>query len=93
MASTMNVFNAVELTDYIAKRLRKADAKQLGWPGVPLAQFGCIGTEAEALRALLADGTVILIERPKADPSYTATFVCLPSRKPATDKNERIVAN
>jgi len=63
---------------HIKKALRTAGAKQANWPGAPLSHFSVIGEELRVLQAMIADGSVRIVERPKANPAYTATFVCLP---------------
>jgi len=64
--------------DHIKKVIKRADAKRAGWPGAPLSHFSVTGPEIEVLRKQIADGSLRVVDRPKANPKYTATFVCLP---------------
>jgi hypothetical protein len=64
--------------EQITKTMRGREAKSLNWPGMPLGHFACIGFEAQVLREMLADGTAVLIERPrKTNPNMTASFVAV----------------
>ena len=64
---------------YIAKVMRGRDAKQGNWPGVPLSHFGILGIEPAVMRAMIDDGSVKVVERPrKTDPNRMVRFICLP---------------
>lgn len=76
------------ITAEIRKELRSATAKKFQWPGIPFAQYPV--TAHAALKQAEAAGAIKLIERPKANPQYTATFVCLADREPNTAKAERV---
>lgn len=66
--------------EHIRKVMRRREAKTYNWPGAPLGHFSCIGVEAEVLREQIADGSVIVVERPRiTNPALIATFICLPS--------------
>lgn len=60
----------------IAKQSRSKSAKIHNWPGVPMGHYGCMGPETEALRDLIADGIVVIVERSsKTNPTRIAKFV------------------
>lgn len=65
--------------DYINKKMRSKDAKTYAWPGVPLSHFEVTGPEGDVFRAMLADGTLKLVERRKASGAM-ATFVAIATR-------------
>jgi hypothetical protein len=77
MGMTQMTQEATAVLNHIAKVMKRKDAKTYNWPGAPVAHFGT--DEMPLIRAMVAAGVVTLAERPKANPEYTATFICLPA--------------
>lgn len=75
----LNQLIRTETIAYIRKCLKTRGAKDGNWPGAPLGHFSVIGDDIVVLREMIADESVVVVERPrKTDPSRTATFICLP---------------
>lgn len=65
---------------HIKKVMRRKETKERGWPGAPLTHFGVLGDEPRVMSEMIADGSVVIVERPKtSNPNMTAVFVCLPA--------------
>jgi hypothetical protein len=74
MSMTAIEVGRVVVLDHIRKTSRSAEAERYGWLGCPVSHFGTY--EGPALRSLIADGVVEIVERPKlTNPAVMARFV------------------
>lgn len=78
MGMTTNEATRKGIIDHIKKVMKRKDAKAFNWPGAPVAHFDITNGELAAIREMASEGLLTIVERPKANPAYTATFVCLP---------------
>lgn len=72
---SMTAIEAVRVVvlDHIRKMSGSTAAKRYGWLGCPVSHFGTY--EGPALRSLIADGVVEIVERPKlTNPAVMARF-------------------